>query len=229
MRRPSRALSGEGLEGEIRTPAPVDQFRVATFNVGGGKGRDGRRDLFRTARAIGDDFDLVALQEVSPRHVEALGRALGMGHLYAPAERRWLRQHRGNGLLARLPVGRWTVEPLVGTEGKGYRSLLVAEVPALALTCLVTHLSKHADHDAQLAIVLAALEASQPAVLLGDLNARHDELGLPAPDDPTRIDWILPAGLELEDVETIPTDASDHDIVAARVRLPVSGGTGSSG
>ncbi|MGH6904762.1 MAG: endonuclease/exonuclease/phosphatase family protein, partial [Geminicoccaceae bacterium] len=87
------------------------RIRVATYNVHGCRGRDGRRDVARIARVLGEiRADVVGLQEVESRHgrsdvdqAERLAGALGMACVEGPllrAERGWY----GNALLSRLKV-----------------------------------------------------------------------------------------------------------------------------
>ena len=94
----------------VVTPAARPTLRIATYNIHRCRGLDGRTRPERIAavlRAI--DADVVALQEVvgaGPHgggHAEALGAALGMGWVMAPA--RQLRGHQfGNAVLSRLPI-----------------------------------------------------------------------------------------------------------------------------
>ena len=92
------------------TPAARPTLRIATYNIHRCRGLDGRTRPERIAEVIRRvDADIVALQEVvgaGPRgggHAEALGAALGMGWVMAPA--RQLRGHQfGNAVLSRLPI-----------------------------------------------------------------------------------------------------------------------------
>jgi len=85
-------------------------LRIATYNIHRSRGLDGRTRPERIAAVLSDiDADIVALQEVigaGPRggsHVEAIGAALGMGWVMAPA--RLLRGHHfGNAVLSRFPI-----------------------------------------------------------------------------------------------------------------------------
>jgi endonuclease/exonuclease/phosphatase family metal-dependent hydrolase len=85
-------------------------LRIATYNIHRSRGLDGRTRPERIAAVLGDiDADIIALQEVvgaGPRggsHAEAIGAALGMGWVMAPA--RLLRGHHfGNAVLSRFPI-----------------------------------------------------------------------------------------------------------------------------
>jgi endonuclease/exonuclease/phosphatase family metal-dependent hydrolase len=91
-------------EGRWRT------IRVATYNIHRCRGLDGRTSPERIADVIRSiDPDVIALQEVigagytSAGHAEALGAALGMGWVMAPA--RHLRGSLfGNVVLSRFPI-----------------------------------------------------------------------------------------------------------------------------
>ena len=92
------------------SPAGRPTLRIATYNIHRCRGLDGRTRPDRIAEVISRiDADIIALQEVvgaGPRgggHAEALGAALGMGWVMAPA--RQLRGHTfGNAVLSRLPI-----------------------------------------------------------------------------------------------------------------------------
>lgn len=115
--RPVKAEDGRGadeshLTGPVRA---VSTVRVATFNIHGGRGRDGPRDLSRTAGDL-QYVDIAALQEVhdswrAPRQLDRLAARLNRVALAAPTRQRWFRQHRCNALLSTHPVGRWSRIP----------------------------------------------------------------------------------------------------------------------
>jgi endonuclease/exonuclease/phosphatase family metal-dependent hydrolase len=162
-------------------------IRVATWNIHGGKGTDGRRDLNRIADLL-RSYDFVALQEVhgaglfgGADQAEWLGRQREMGWLFAPAVRQWYRLESGNGLLSRIPVEFWQRIPLPSYEDYSFRNMILCKVripgeqdPGQTVQMLITHLNRRydADREAQLRIVLSFfLSLREPAVLLGDLNS----------------------------------------------------------
>ncbi|MFL0457985.1 endonuclease/exonuclease/phosphatase family protein [Brachybacterium paraconglomeratum] len=175
-------------------PAP---WRIATFNIRHGLGRDGRVDLARTARAIAAlRADAVGLQEVDvaygPRSghedqaswlAELLGWEVAFGAaLDLPAL-------RPDGPRRRYGVALLTPHALMGPEMHALpahpgaparhepRGVLHAQVTrggGDALDLLVTHLDNDLPQH-RTAEVLGILRRAEgitgPAVLLGDLNA----------------------------------------------------------
>lgn len=236
---PTGPWCGAGAEGQVdRPPSGRTTLRIGTFNIHGGKGRDERRDLDRTAETLAD-LDFVALQEAvgaapweSEGQVEQLGRASGMAWLFAPAERCWFSWGYGNGLLTTLPLGSWQRIPLASPHDSGNRNAVVVDVEFGGRTVhvLLTHLTQRDDRDrqTQLETVLAMFrELPTPAVLLGDLNTMADDpqierlLATPGvidplralgPDTPGRIDWILVRGLRPVAAGTRDHGASDHPL-----------------
>lgn len=230
-------------------PAPVagngDILRIATFNIHGGRGADGRLDLGRTTAQLGE-FDVAWLQEVhgggwtgGMDQAGQLGQRLQIASAYLPTERRWWTDHFGNGLLTRLPVELVQRCPLPGTRGKAFRQAVLTEVTLQSqrVRILGVHVDRQEDRIPQLEIVSRMFLALQPpAILLGDLNTQADDPALTAllaaPDvvDPLggvaaargRIDWILARGLECRTIEYVTGDASDHPAVRAEFSLPAA-------
>ena len=222
-------------------------FRVATFNIHGGEGRDGRLDLQRTADSL-RGADLVALNEVYGSgywevagQAEILGRELQLAWLFAPSERRWGHEHFGNAALTSLAVESWQKIPLPRNSGHSCRNLLLAAFTFRGRTirAAITHLDRGDPLDRQRQLQMAAdlfLGLEEPAILLGDMNTTADEpaierlLSAPGVNDPLaqimgentprRIDWILTRGLETADAGLVESDASDHPCVWAELRLP---------
>jgi endonuclease/exonuclease/phosphatase family metal-dependent hydrolase len=243
-RQPSRPAAGIGPAATAEQAAHTrpGRLRVATFNIHGGRDAEGDYDLARTAALLAG-YDLVGLNEVhadwpqSADQAEQLGRRLDLDWLFAPAERRWWHDHFGNGLLSRYGLAGWRRTPLAGTQGKGFRCLLEAEVPVGERTVyvLLAHVDRKLDRQAQLAEVVDRFrQMPEPAILLGDLNSTADDpllaelLAEPGVGDPLaergedrpRIDWIITRGLRTIDAGLVENEASDHPLVWAEVELP---------
>jgi endonuclease/exonuclease/phosphatase family metal-dependent hydrolase len=251
------ALGGLVIHGTDRRPVPAAQWiasgpvtspprvalRVATFNMHSAIGRDGRYDLDRAGRTV-QGFDLVALNEVRhavsfrPSQVQSLAQASHLNWLFAASERRWWHGHFGNGLLSNLPIAAWKSIPLDGTRGKGYRNVLLVDIPcgATCIHLMVTHVDRDQDRAAQLeAVGSQFLALPTPALLLGDLNSTaadpalapllqapgvQDALKQITEVDPNRrIDWILVRGLEVVTAGVRDIGASDHPCYWAEVRI----------
>jgi endonuclease/exonuclease/phosphatase family metal-dependent hydrolase len=223
-------------------------FRIGTFNIHRGKGLDGRIDLDRTARYIGE-LDLIALHEVSGAfnihntQAAILGNKLNAASLFAATERRWWHNHFGNTLLTRTPLINWRVIPLPSTGHKGFRNAIVTsfKYQNTNINILATHIDSKHDHQAQLSTVIDMfLSLKPPAILIGDLNTKasdlqlnlllqtsdvHDALRLgldqPPPDD--RIDWIIIRGLRRSDSRSI---VLVRRLVAVRFRITKRSRTG---
>ena len=248
LRHPVVPASGRGINGPSLVQQPDGSnsrtFRVAAFNIHSGVGRDGRRDLSRTAGNLAD-ADFIGLNEVrgvlpwdSGNQAQALGEALRRGWLFAPTEHRWWCDHFGNALLSRLPIGAWKRIPLAGTQSKGHRNMLVAEttVGGRSVRIIVTHIARGVDRNAQLTQVLKAfLALPPPCVLMGDLNTSAEEeplrglLRQPGVIDAVgqastnaragRIDWILVRGLSVLNAGLRDNGASDHPCAWAELQL----------
>jgi len=152
---------------------------LATYNVHGCIGADGREDRARTLRVLHAlDADVIALQELRWRPWEALHVldefASRMG--YAPLAGPTLLRpdgHYGNALLTRLPVAE--VRPVdLSVPGREPRGALAAVLRSAGgpLTVIATHLGlAPGERRRQMQRLLALVRRSaQPVVLLGDLN-----------------------------------------------------------
>jgi len=238
-RRPTGSDAGNRLTGTSGEQATDDgRLRIGTYNIHGGKGRDGRRDLDRIGEVL-RGLDLVALNEVrggglgqSTDQAEVLGEHLGLAWLFAPAEERWWHEQFGNGVVASLPIDYWQRIPLVRRYGKGHRNVLLlgARYRGRPLRLLITHIDRGDDRERseqlrQVGELFLAL--AEPVVLLGDLNTSAHEpdlarlLARPGVHDPLaeamgpatpdrRIDWILSRGLHGVDGGMVDSPASDH-------------------
>jgi endonuclease/exonuclease/phosphatase family metal-dependent hydrolase len=220
-----------------------DHLKLASFNIHGGKGTDGSRNLTRTAELLAD-IDFAALYEVKAisggtdsNQAAALARMGDDGWLFAPTERRWWTDHFGNGLLFRVPVQSSLRIPLVNTRGKGFRNAILStvELKGAAVRIVAVHIDRENDRRHQLRTVIELfLGLQKPCLLMGDLNtiasdplledlvAKHDvrsplqeslEERLPSQN----IDWIFTRGLKTISVKLVENTASDHPVLKAEL------------
>lgn len=187
-------------------PAPEDRgpstarsrvagrVRVATFNMASGVGRDGVRDLNRTARTIreaaqqsGDcgAFDVVALHEVRGEwgsgggQAEDIAARLTMRWVMGASERRWWRDDFGNAMLIGGAIeGDGVLRiPMPQTQERGWRNVLVVRVPVggVGVSVLGTHVDRQRDQAAQLRFLRELMQVTPPpAVLMADFNVTRD-------------------------------------------------------
>jgi len=247
IRGPAGPATGFGIDGVAAKPAdPGPSLVFAQYNIRTGRGRDDVRDLARTAHCL-TGATVAGLNEVRgsawigrPEDQAAtLGRILARGHLFAPTERRFGREHFGNALLTALPVGEWLRIQLPRHRSDSQRNMLLAEVklPTGRVAVLVTHVDTRADREIQLAAVIAMFRTlREPAVLIGDLNAgpEHPEIarllaepgiaatnGAPPPAElPGAVEWVVAKGLKPLGASRCDNDASDHPRVALEVATP---------
>ncbi len=238
LRTHAGPASGESLSGTFGTGVARQTLRVGTFNIHRGIGADGEGDLDRIGEELGG-FDLLGLNEVQggglwpkTNQAQLLGEKLKMPFLFAPTERRWGGEHFGNGMLCSVPVKNWLRIPLPSQAKKGLRNMLLATVDlgGRDVQVLITHVDAVTDREEQLRIVIAMfLSLDEPAILMGDLNSRADDeqlqalLGREGVQDVTdgrgRIDWIITRGLQTIRAEVRETNASDHPLIWAELRL----------
>jgi endonuclease/exonuclease/phosphatase family metal-dependent hydrolase len=156
-------------------------LRIATYNVHRCRGLDGRTRPDRIAAVLGSvEADVVALQEVigpgahGGGHAEALGAALGMGWVMAPA--RQLRGHQfGNAVLSRFPIVQHFDQDLTWKTCEPRRLQRVdISLDGRALHVYNVHLGTailerryQAD---RLAAVVCDRHVNGPKVVLGDFN-----------------------------------------------------------
>jgi len=215
------------------------QLKVATFNIQTGKDLNGRRNLLASAEVMAK-ADIVGVQEVyAPTFANTLGIGLSQteklakfgkfGWLFCATRRRWLKEHRGNAVLSRVPVTNWRVEMLPDQSNKSYRNMTVAEVNWQGQTFhfINTHLHTRQGRERQLNIVLQEFAKYERVILLGDFNSRASSAALDNAlkdieitdaiatanldlDNPERIDWILTKGFNVETGEMVDKGVSDH-------------------
>jgi endonuclease/exonuclease/phosphatase family metal-dependent hydrolase len=155
------------------------RISVATYNVHGCVGADGRFDpgrVLRVLRAL--DADVIALQELRWRPDEALhvlADLAGRMEYTALAGSTLMRPdgHYGNALLTRLPVLA-TLQVDLSVPGREPRGALQATLRAGAgtLDVIATHLGLGpGERRTQMRHVLGLVNAcAKPVVLMGDLN-----------------------------------------------------------
>jgi endonuclease/exonuclease/phosphatase family metal-dependent hydrolase len=227
---------------------PGNSFRIASFNIHGGKGRDQRLDLDRVAACIAEArADFVGLNEVHGtmfgtrrNQADGLGQKLAMASQFVPTECRFWQPSFGNGLLSRVATTPVHKLPLTCTQGRKYRTATLTSFQAGNQTVRVisVHLDRVRDRESQLEQVFSLFcDLQAPAILMGDLNtfpddpllkpwlergdiqdAVGDHLGESAP--PRRIDWIFTRGLDTVDAGYLDNEASDHPLVWGEFLIP---------
>ncbi len=218
-------------------------LKVASFNIHGGKGTDGVRNVSRIAELL-TDVDVSGLYEVrassgenTPNQAAAIANANKLSWLFAPSERRWWTDHFGNGLTYRIPVRSAIRIPLVNTRGKAYRNaiLATAEMQGVDVRIIAVHIDREQDRLAQLESVIELFLGLQPpCVLMGDLNTTmsdsmidklintsgvrsplHDNTEQVLPEG--NIDWIFTRGLRTVSARLVDNRASDHPVLRAEL------------
>jgi endonuclease/exonuclease/phosphatase family metal-dependent hydrolase len=156
-------------------------FRIATYNIHRCRGLDGRTRPERIAAVLRSiNADVVALQEVigaGPHgggHAEALGAALGMGWVMAPA--RQLRGHQfGNAVLSHHPITQHIEHDLTWKTCEP-RRLQRVDVAADGQTMRVynvhlgTAILERRYQARRLAALVSDRHVSGPKIVLGDFN-----------------------------------------------------------
>ena len=156
------------------------RIRLATYNIHGCVGNDGRFDVERTGRVLRElDADILALQEVEHHDVdgldllEHLAQRSGLTPIAGPTLFKRRRAY-GNALLTRLPIS--DVFPIdLSLPGREPRGALDVTLSCQGLACRViaTHLGlQPGERRTQVRTLLSLLDRrdSDIAVLLGDLN-----------------------------------------------------------
>lgn len=244
-----------------------DVVRVMTYNIHSAYNTAGRFDIEEVARVVEDSgAEIVGLQEI-PRgrlisgvtdELALLKARLGFEHVafFGTTDPTW-----GNAILSRYPIVSSDREhlPLVGTPmRRGYLGSLVqvGDTTVLFISTHLQHVNDRSVHDdnpeadlypvhrEQIRAILEAWGGAEPAVLVGDFNARPDwrqieDLlsagwvdswmeggsgdGFTARSDDLRyrIDYVFHTpDIEVLDAGVIRSDASDHLPVVVDLRLP---------
>jgi len=161
-----------------------------------------------------------------------------MASLFAPTRRRWMRDHRGNGLLSKVPLTDWSYTQLPDDTGKQYRNFIrtYVDLNGTQVAIIATHLHTKKGRENQLKVVIDEFLKHDHAVLLGDLNTYQsdpqikklidraditDVIALSAEfDSENRIDWALTKGLKSHPKHFIPIGISDHPFYSISIKLP---------
>ena len=247
IRGPAGPANGFGIaDVDIRPTDPGPTITFAQYNIRTGRGTDDVRDLGRIAACL-KGMTVIGLNELRGSawygrptdQAETLGKMMHLGYLFAPTERRFGREHFGNGLLSAIPAVSWLRVPLPQTRGHSHRNLLLTELklPNASIRVLVTHADTHDDRDQHLAAIAAAFRTQkEPVVLLGDLNAgpEHPEIarmladpgvvatngGTISQELPGRVEWIIARGLKGVGTSNCDKGGSDHPRIALEVATP---------
>jgi endonuclease/exonuclease/phosphatase family metal-dependent hydrolase len=241
QRRPTLPAEGITLRGITSAPSPRP-LRVGIFNIAGGVGADGKRDLARTAATL-KGCDIIGLNEVHAgfpwqhsNQADTLGEQLAMASLFAPTERRWWHDDFGNGILSHLASIHWQQFPLSSAKAHSNRNVLLVRLPyqGRVINVIITHLDRHEDHDLELrAVAELFLSLEPPSILLGDLNAssrEHQIIRLKqtpgvldvtgeAPVEHRDSDWIFSRGFRCRKAQLTDQGASDHPFYWADLEL----------
>ncbi|MEO5626583.1 MAG: endonuclease/exonuclease/phosphatase family protein [Dokdonella sp.] len=154
-------------------------MRVATWNMHGGVGLDGRFNPDRIARVINElDADIIALQEFHSRDgfdMRAHLEKLGFAHVIVMPTFQKRGNEFGNALLTRLPP-REVINHTLDLERREPRSAidLTVDHQGGVMRIVATHLGlRAAERSVQVARMLDLFdtEPMPPTILLGDFNA----------------------------------------------------------
>ncbi len=163
-------------------PGGGHHVRIATWNVHGCIGADGRHDPERTARVIrAIDPDILALQEVDSRRRRAeepdaftfLQQSVG-GHTVEARTLSTVDGHYGQTLASRWPMSHQEIHDLSVERREPRRAMeVMVELPGGPLRVIATHLGlRLGERRAQIEMLAAIVKRHHglPTILLGDLN-----------------------------------------------------------
>lgn len=245
---PAGDKQGSSLCGPVPTDSDNDLLKVATFNIQTGKSNSGQRDVNASAVVL-QEVDLAGVQEVyapsllnllglGKQQTQALADRGGFSWLFNATRRRWLREHRGNAILSRLPVLKWHTKMLPDQSGKSYRNMTVAEFQwqGRSFHFINTHLHTRQGRAEQFEIVMQEFAKYPCAILVGDFNSNIampevtralkdiaitdaiEGAGLDL-NNANRIDWIFTKGFSVNSGRVIEKGVSDHPYYEVSLRF----------
>ncbi len=245
QRTPMPVVRGDILNDNQRTTQnSSSRLRVGTYNIHSGKGHDQGTTLESIAEVLGSPpLDIIGLQEVTGHlagngnQASDLADLLELGWLYAPTRNKPFSPDFGTALLSRLPVQSYEITPLLRERRSAGKTLvsrahrnmigITLDIQNTPVKVLITHLDRGPLRLEQLQDVINAFKQHPHAILMGDLNSRHDDAPLQtllvageatdaiaATTDgeaiDKRIDWILTRGFNVIDGGNHPRGVSDH-------------------
>ncbi|HEY6821369.1 MAG TPA: endonuclease/exonuclease/phosphatase family protein [Burkholderiales bacterium] len=157
----------------LETQLGPECLRIASYNLHGCVGSDGRRDDERIARVIGElCCDTIGLQEV--HGLDALARATGLQAIAGP-QYVWHGRHLGNAILTRRPVLAVRQHDYSWPGGEPRTALDVdLDVGGAPVRVIVTHLGlKPAERRSQVRELLRLVRHTplrERVLVLGDIN-----------------------------------------------------------
>jgi endonuclease/exonuclease/phosphatase family metal-dependent hydrolase len=226
----------------------ADSVRVVSWDVDGAVGDGGAVDAGQVAEVLGRErADVVLLQDVGRGAVgsggvdlvEYLGRALGMGYVWAPAGD----GRTGTVVLARLPMSGARVGSVADRVGGSYAAVTVETTSGQRLRVVSAALGNGPDRSAGMRALLGVWGRRHPAVIGGALGAgpgspevaAAQDAGLASAQDsagqsgmattpaghPTqRPDWIFGTpDVSFGDFAVPGTTASNHRPLSVTARL----------
>jgi len=241
-RTPMPVIRGDILnDNQLTTQPSSNRLRVGTYNIHSGKGHDEGTTLEAIAAVLGSPaLDIIGLQEVTGQlaadgnQASELAAMLELGWLYAPTRNKPFSAEFGSALLSRFPVQSYAITPLLherrtASVSRAHRNIIsvTLDIQNTPVNVFITHLDRGPLRLEQLQDVINTFKQHPHAILMGDLNSRHDDAPLQtllaageasdaiaatadAEDINKRIDWILTRGFNMIEGGSHPRGVSDH-------------------